>query len=1046
MDSFLAPSKRKSEPDHQDDEPTEIKLALLASLYPDVEQEMLLDVLAAHQGSVDQAAASLSTKKKKKTTTTTGIGQQSSLRKYAATKTTKRLKANKGTTLHLYDPEDVAEYTPCTIIHDFLPQEDADSLLRELLAEAESFERSTFKLFDNVVSSPHTTAFFVESLDEVRSQRDDYYYNGAKLTDVRRITPQLAKVKKTVEEAVNGQVQHRIVTRYPGGRKLRHQPAEPWRANSAFVNCYKGGQESVGWHSDQLTYLGPRAVIGSISLGVAREFRVRRVVVTEEEEEGEDGSSHETGAISIHLPHNSLLVMHAEMQESWKHCIAPALVIDPHPVAGNRRINITYRDYREAMHPKKTPRGGGKTWDGISGCAMPGTYREGRHVPCLNGPSLMMMGIRRTEEEEEEEDDDDDDDDDDDAIRFSAARLIFPAESAALLQRRLPPKTWTSDDRPFVTLTWAASLDGKLSVAPGVRTRLSGPESKAMTHYLRRQHDAILIGVSTMLADDPALNCRLAGADTAASQPRPVVIDPHLRWTPRPTDKVLVTSRSGAGLAPYVVTGVSASDVPPDSVDVLQRHGGRFLHLPSSPSSPSSSSFAPQGARMRLDWRLVLASLRAQGLKSVMIEGGGFVIESLLESRGLVDSVIVTIAPTWLGRGGGVGVCPAREEEVDDGGCGLRLCEVSWHPFGDDIVLCGRLEETTTMRSHLLLSSPLLLTCLPTYNPSSVMARRKRITVLGSLNADVVPYVAHHPLDGETVTATSLSKGPGGKGANQAVACARLSRLSTDGSSKDQDGKGETVEIAMVGAVGDDPDADMLRSSLSSAGVDVSGVQTRAEHNTGVAIVVVDSSAENRIIVSPEANHALGPSDDVVRSTGQDCDLLVLQLEMRLDTVVAAIMCSKAPVLLNAAPATKLLPRETYARIAHLIVNQSEAALLLSDDVSAVELETESGLGIVADRFLEWGVLHVVVTLGSRGVFYADSNNRRALVPASKVTVVDTTAAGDTFVGAYALAVVRAGPDGFDIDAAVREANRAAAVTVSRKGAQTSIPWGSELA
>ncbi|RDA90883.1 hypothetical protein CP533_3241 [Ophiocordyceps camponoti-saundersi (nom. inval.)] len=609
--------------------------------------------------------------------------------------------------------------------------------------------------------------------------------------------------------------------------------------------------------------------------------------------------------------------------------------------------------------------------------------------------------------------------------------LAFPAEAAALLERRLPPKTWTSDQRPFVTLTWAASLDGKLSIAPGVRTRLSGPESKAMTHYLRRQHDAILIGVSTLLADDPALNCRLAGADTVASQPRPIIVDPHLRWTPRPTDKVLATSRSGAGLAPYVVTGVSASDVPADSVDVLERHGGRFLHLPSSSSSSSSSS--TEGDRMRLDWRLVVASLREQGLKSVMIEGGGFVIESLLESRDLVDSVIVTVAPTWLGRGG-VGVCPARE--VDHGA--LRLCDVSWHPLGEDVVLCGRLEGNAA--AGFFLPPSLSLSHLVVSTDNVMAPRRKRITVLGSLNADLVPYVAHHPLDGETVTATSLSRGPGGKGANQAVACARLSHVSTK-EKEEGEKKSTTVEIAMVGAVGDDSDADMLRSSLSSAGVDVSGVQTRPEHGTGIAIVVVDSSAENRIIVSPEANHALGPSD--VHSAGRDCHLLVLQLEIRLDTVVAAIMASQAPVLLNAAPATKLLPPETYPRIAHLIVNQSEAALL--SDVSVAELDTESGLGLVADRFLGWGVLHVVVTLGSRGVFYADSKGRRALVPAQKVTVVDTTAAGDTFVGAYALAVVRDGPDGFDIDAAVREANRAAAITVSRKGAQTSIPWGSEL-
>jgi len=144
-------------------------------------------------------------------------------------------------------------------------------------------------------------------------------------------------------------------TRYPNGRKLKHQSPHPWRPNAAFVNCYAGPQQSVGWHSDQLTYLGPRAVIGSLSLGVAREFRVRRIIPRDADRvpvEDPDGE----GQISIHLPHNSLLVMHAEMQEEWKHSIAPALAIDPHPVAGSKRINITYRDYREEFHPRNTPR------------------------------------------------------------------------------------------------------------------------------------------------------------------------------------------------------------------------------------------------------------------------------------------------------------------------------------------------------------------------------------------------------------------------------------------------------------------------------------------------------------------------------------------------------------------------------------------------------------------------------------------------------------------------------------------------------------------
>lgn len=192
-----------------------------------------------------------------------------------------------------------------------------------------------------------------------------YLYNGARLTDVRKITPYLDKVKPLVQQAVNAEIQERIRTRCPGGLKLKHQSPGPWTPNAAFVNCYNGPGESVGWHSDQLTYLGPRAVIGSLSLGVAREFRVRRVVPKDEGGGASSSSSSSTkkeadgdagGQIAIHLPHNSLLVMHAEMQEEWKHSIAPAQAIDPHPVAGNRRINVTYRDYKASLHPSRTPK------------------------------------------------------------------------------------------------------------------------------------------------------------------------------------------------------------------------------------------------------------------------------------------------------------------------------------------------------------------------------------------------------------------------------------------------------------------------------------------------------------------------------------------------------------------------------------------------------------------------------------------------------------------------------------------------------------------
>ncbi|KAF7881491.1 hypothetical protein EAF00_011860 [Botryotinia globosa] len=382
MDAFISRKKRKlsvssrSPPNSNtvgliedlvvpDDESTEFKLALLSSLHPEVDQQVLLEMLLGNDGDVEKASSSLSI-----VDTTTSmpipkkpsatVGYQSSLSKFISSEnSTKRVKSlsRKGKTLHLYSPQDVAAHTPCSIIHNFLPAEEANTLLEELLKEAPTFERMTFKLFDNVVTSPHTACFYVESLEEQRAQKTEYLYNGALLTDVRQLTPQMRKVSPKVQHAVNSEVAARIRTQYPNGQKLKYQSSDTWKPNAAFVNCYNGGAESVGYHSDQLTYLGPRAVIGSISLGVAREFRVRKIVAQESDsKEKSRESSDAEGQIAIHLPHNSLLIMHAEMQETWKHSIAPAQAVDPHPISGNRRINITYRDYKASLHPKFTPK------------------------------------------------------------------------------------------------------------------------------------------------------------------------------------------------------------------------------------------------------------------------------------------------------------------------------------------------------------------------------------------------------------------------------------------------------------------------------------------------------------------------------------------------------------------------------------------------------------------------------------------------------------------------------------------------------------------
>jgi len=191
--------------DDEETESTDFKLALLSSLHPETDQQLLLDVLLAHDGSVDEASAALTTDSaspsSKNTSSashstslsgTAATGYQSSLSNFISQSEANsadpnslskkaKLLTKHGKTLHLYSPSDVEAHTPCSIIHNFLPGDEANALLKELLDEAESFERSSFKLFDNVVQSPHTSCFYVESLEEVETQKTEYIYNGGKL-------------------------------------------------------------------------------------------------------------------------------------------------------------------------------------------------------------------------------------------------------------------------------------------------------------------------------------------------------------------------------------------------------------------------------------------------------------------------------------------------------------------------------------------------------------------------------------------------------------------------------------------------------------------------------------------------------------------------------------------------------------------------------------------------------------------------------------------------------------------------------------------------
>ena len=257
----------------------------------------------------------------------------------------------------------------------------------------------------------------------------------------------------------------------------------------------------------------------------------------------------------------------------------------------------------------------------------------------------------------------------------------------------------------------------------------------------------------------------------------------------------------------------------------------------------------------------------------------------------------------------------------------------------------------------------------------------------------------------------------------------------------------------MVGTVGADAHGAQLTSNLTAYGVDISGVSPTPAEKTGIAMIIVDNpTGENRIVLSPGANHALQPADFTTlskltssssSSPGRLPDLLIMQLEIPFDTVLAALAAARregVDVLLNPAPA-RPLPDEAYLGLAHLVVNETEAATL--GGVEEAVLDDEAGLEAVAERFVARGARNVIITLGGRGVYYMSGDDgRRGLVKAEKAKVVDTTAAGDTFVGRYALEVVRGG---FDIEQAVRKANKAAAKTVERAGAQDSIPWRDEL-
>ena len=298
----------------------------------------------------------------------------------------------------------------------------------------------------------------------------------------------------------------------------------------------------------------------------------------------------------------------------------------------------------------------------------------------------------------------------------------------------------------------------------------------------------------------------------------------------------------------------------------------------------------------------------------------------------------------------------------------------------------------------------------------------KRILVIGSLNMDMVIPVKELPKKGETILGGAPDYIPGGKGANQACAAGKLGG-----------------SVTMLGKVGRDEMGRRLKDNLAAAGVDVAHVAETPDAPTGMAVIYVSETGSNSIVVIPGAN---GLCDRAYIEANEELiaahDIIVLQLEIPYDAVFRAIQLAKKHgrlVVLNPAPAPDSLPAEVIASLDYFTPNETEMARIAGMPVGGTEEAVAAGR-----RLVEAGVGTVLATLGEAGALLVTAETAQ-VIPTLRVEAVDTTAAGDTFNGEFVTALAEGMPEA----EAIAFGNKAAAISVTRKGAQTSIPTRGEV-